>query len=322
MPARLTRRAFLKLAAVSAAAAAVPKWAATAAEAREQAGDGTATVAPVPTSVPAAPEAVPTREVPDLATLLMENSVVRPRAAIVPMKQRRLVGPMLQPGDSLFTQFTLTAHSVAAFMQANDEAPEPFIRQSLATTAAWTEDRAFLFGNGWGMPLGAVRSSATVVVPRRRKRRIQHWLGSAVVGKDIDNMVERHLGNDPVWFVSLDAWADVEKLVEDDGNLYGWPVVLTDLQPQRGYYGDVMLCDWSYYVIGNRGATIERSDHLNFETDLRNWRIVDRIDGRPWLTAPVNDRSPFVVLDGRPWSDSGPAPDEPPERWMDDRVSV
>jgi len=320
----LTRRRFLQLAAVTAAAAAVPKWAVPAAEAMAQAGTGAVPVAPVPAPV-RAPASVPAREVPGLATLLMENSIVRPRATIVPMgaiKKRHLGIPGVNATG--YEEVILTAHPMVAFMQTSNEVPnpEPIIRQELAAAAAWTEDRAFLFGHGWGMPLGAARSPATVAVSRRRKWRILHKLGSAVTKKDVVNMAERHFGNNSVWFVSFSAWPDVEKLVNPDGGLLGWPVVLTDLQPKRGYYGDVMLCDWSFYVIGDRGATIESADHVRFDSDLRDWRIVDRLDGKPWMTEPVDGLSPFVVLGGRPWADSGPAPTEPPEGWMDERVSV
>ena len=320
MPTRLTRREFLHLAAVTAGAATVPKWATTAAKAMEQAGAGTVPAAPVPAPVPAsaaAPVAAVAREVPDLATLLMENSIVRPRATIVQMGARQ---SDIYP--TLYERVTFIAHPMVAFMQTDDEVPEPFIRQGLAAGAAWTEDRAFLFGNGWGMPLGAARSPATIAVPRRRKWRILHRFGSAVTKKDVMNMTERFLSTRGVWFVSMSACPDVEKLVNDDGSLLGYPVVLTDLQPKRGYYGDVMLCDWDHYVIGDRGATIERSDHVRFDSDLRDWRIVDRIDGKPWMTEPIDGYSPFVVLDGRPWADSGPAPTEPPDGWMDERVSV
>ena len=284
----------------------------------------TVLLGPVPAPVPVA---APPREVPGLATLLMENSIVRPRATIVPMgaiKKRHLGIPGVNATG--YEEVILTAHPMVAFMQTSNEVPnpEPIIRQELAAAAAWTEDRAFLFGNGWGKPLGAARSPATIAVPRRRRWRILHKFGPAIVRKDIENMVERYSfsGNNPVWFVSMNAWPDVERLVSDDGALYGWPVVLTDMQPQRGYYGDVMLCDWSFYVIGDRGATIESADHVRFDPDPRDWRIVDRIDGKPWVTEPVDGRSPFVVLGGRPWADSGPAPDEPPEGWMDERGTV
>ena len=330
----LTRRKFLQLAAVSAAAAAVPKWAVNAADVMEKTNAKAVPPAPAPVSA-LAPAAVPApvREVPDLATLLMENSIVRPRAMIVPMKKEQLGIPTVTASAEYqpdyvsgilpsFGTVTLIAHEVVALSYAADELTESEMRPSLAACAAWAEDRAFLFGHGWGMPLGAARSPATVIVPRRRKWRIQHWLGSAITKKDVVNMAERSLSIRGVWFVSMNAWPDVEKLINADGGLLGYPVVLTDLQPQRGYYGDVMLCDWSQYVIGNRGATIESADHVRFDSDLRDWRIVDRIDGKPWVTAPVDGYSPFVVLDGRPWADSGIAPDEPPEGWMDERVSV
>ena len=42
--------------------------------------------------------------------------------------------------------------------------------------------------------------------------------------------------------------------------------------------------------------------------------------GAWFIVAGLLPRPP--VLDGRPWADSGPAPTEPPEGWMDERVSV
>ena len=77
MPTRLTRREFLKLAAVTAGAATVPKWATTAAKAMEQAGAGTVPAAPVPAPVPASAAAAVAglRPRPEPAEVVTESAL-------------------------------------------------------------------------------------------------------------------------------------------------------------------------------------------------------------------------------------------------------
>ena len=85
--------------------------------------------------------------------------------------------------------------------------------------------------------------------------------------------------------------------------LLGFPVIWSEKNPTLGTAGDVILADWSYYLIGDRqNTTIDSSIHNRFETDETTWRAVHRVDGRPWLSAPLTlqegtqQESPFVIL--------------------------
>ena len=84
------------------------------------------------------------------------------------------------------------------------------------------------------------------------------------------------------------------------------PVLFTEKTEPLGDKGDVMLCDFSQYVVGLRsGMTFDTSIHVHFETDELLSRIIERHDGQPlWDSALTLEDgtttvSPFVVLGAR-----------------------
>ncbi len=85
--------------------------------------------------------------------------------------------------------------------------------------------------------------------------------------------------------------------------LNGLPVYFTEKLPTLGTKGDVMLVDWSKYVIGQRmDMQIDVSPHFLFRNNQLAWRVIARCDGKPWLNSYITDAegwtvSPFVVLD-------------------------
>jgi HK97 family phage major capsid protein len=88
-------------------------------------------------------------------------------------------------------------------------------------------------------------------------------------------------------------------------SLMGYPIYFIENCPTLGDMGDLILADFSKYVIGNRKElTIDDSRDYRFADDITTWRAVSRIDGRPWLRQPLTLRdgvtqvSPFVILDG------------------------
>ncbi len=49
-----------------------------------------------------------------------------------------------------------------------------------------------------------------------------------------------------------------------------------------------MLLDPSLYVIGDRmQIEIAASEHVNFLKNQMTWRVVERVDGQPWLDKPI-----------------------------------
>jgi HK97 family phage major capsid protein len=85
--------------------------------------------------------------------------------------------------------------------------------------------------------------------------------------------------------------------------LMGLPVIFSEKVAAPGSAGDVILADFSYYVIGDRRSlAIASSEHYRFLNDQMTWRFTHRMDGQPWIKAPItladntNTVSPFVYL--------------------------
>jgi len=93
--------------------------------------------------------------------------------------------------------------------------------------------------------------------------------------------------------------------VGNPGTLLGVPIVYKYRQPGLGVTGDLMLADFSAYVIKDgSGPFVAMSDQVHF---LKNKTVIKafwNVDGSPWLTEPIVPStsnstalaSPFVVL--------------------------
>ena len=74
--------------------------------------------------------------------------------------------------------------------------------------------------------------------------------------------------------------------------------------PALGTTGDINFVDLSYYLIGDRQAVeVAASDQAFFQNDQTAYRIIERVDGRPWLQTALtphngssNTLSAFVQL--------------------------
>ena len=87
------------------------------------------------------------------------------------------------------------------------------------------------------------------------------------------------------------------------GTLFGRPVLISEKVPSLGNQGDVNLLDPTLYVIGDRmQIEVAASEHVNFLKNQMTWRVVERVDGQPWLEKAItlqdgaSQVSPFVAL--------------------------
>jgi len=221
-----------------------------------------------------------------------------------------------------FRQATLIAHKLAAVTQVSDElladsfmSIETLLARLFSEATMNEHDWAFIQGTGAGMPLGIanVASGATIAVPRA--------VANAISIADVFNMLTAFTGQSPIWLAHQSTMPEILGLAGPAANpsyvwidnaregvpmtLFGYPIYFTENCPTLGQRGDLILADWSKYVIGLRqDVTVDASMHYAFVDDVTTWRAVSRIDGRPWLSAPLTLRdgttevSPFVVLDG------------------------
>jgi len=180
---------------------------------------------------------------------------------------------------------------------------------------AWHEDHAFLRGDGVGKPLGILNSGALVSVSRSAS--------NAFALSDASAMLARLL---PGWSTATTVWAmhptvagklfqmtasgaGSSNIYLDNARtkpamvLFGIPVVVTEKLPALNIAGDVVLADLRHYLIGDRRQVeIAYSEHVAFTSNQGAWRFVARVDGQPWLRAPItladasSTLSPFITL--------------------------
>jgi len=92
--------------------------------------------------------------------------------------------------------------------------------------------------------------------------------------------------------------------------LMGKPLIFTEHCQAKGTKGDIFLCDWSQYLIGQKagsgsGLQFASSIHLKFDADQTCFRFVFRVDGQPWWAAAQIPRyssdtvSPFICIETR-----------------------
>lgn len=221
-----------------------------------------------------------------------------------------------------FKQITLEAKKLIGYVESSEELVDDAIismgsllSDSFAQAIAFEEDVAFLTGNGVNKPLGVTQAPATVTVGRVGTGSVQT--------SDLINMLARFYrrGGNPVFIVNQTVLPDLYKLKDEasnyiliptfsggassplPGTIYGVPIVVTEKVPARGAIGDVILADMRYYLIGDRQRlTIMESDHVKFKFGEKVWRFTQRVDGQPWIDAPITPRlggqtiSPFVQL--------------------------
>lgn len=212
---------------------------------------------------------------------------------------------------------TLTPHEIAGHVVVTDkllrnwQASGTFLEGLMRGGVAAAEDYAFLRGSGNGQPLGALNASATKFVNRAVSNQVSYT--------DLVNMVAVLLmrGGSPVWSIPQGALPQIAKLKDENGNyiwianardgfagtLLGYPVRWNNRAPALGSKGDVLLADWSYYLIKDgSGPFVAASEHVKFLQNKTVIKIFWNVDGAPWLHAPIKEEngyevSPFIGLD-------------------------
>ncbi len=292
---------------------------------------------------------VPTEFIANLYAVMAENSFVRQRATIIPMRRRQVDIPVLdQTGttsgvphwfggmsfywaeeaaektesDPSFRKVSLVAHKLIGYTRASDElvADSAVSLDALLTGelgmaggATWHEEYAFIQGTGAGQPLGVINAGATITVARQA--------GNTVGYIDLANMLENHLptanASTTQWVIHQSLRSELLQVQDPNGSyvwqpnardgqpsmLFGYPVQFSEKPSFRGTAGDVILADWRYYLVGDRQAvTVESTQFDRWRYDETSWRMVHRVDGQPWLSAPLTLQdgsaqiSPFVIL--------------------------
>jgi HK97 family phage major capsid protein len=188
---------------------------------------------------------------------------------------------------------------------------------------AYSEDAAFMSGTGVGEPLafmGAGNTAAIAVAAEAGQA------SGTILFENIVKMYSRMLPSSlakAVWICSPDALPELFTMALAVGTgggpimvtnaagpapmtIFGRPLIVSEKAGTLGTRGDISFVDLSYYLVGDRQTmTADSSTDYNFGADKTTFRIIQRVDGRPWLKSAItpknggNTLSPFVELAAR-----------------------
>lgn len=225
-----------------------------------------------------------------------------------------------------FRQVELNLKKLGALMYATDElladttALGGIMQMGASEELAWMLDESIVNGTGAGQPLGilnapvlvsiakeAGQSAASLVFANIQKMWARMWAGSRAnaawfINQDVEpalNSLDFPVGTGgvPVYLppggLSASPYA----------TLLGRPIIPTEFNQTLGTLGDIILADFSRYLLIDKGGTqMESSIHVQFLTDQTAFRWIYRVDGQPLWNAPLtpakgsNTLSPFVSL--------------------------
>jgi len=107
-------------------------------------------------------------------------------------------------------------------------------------------------------------------------------------------------GGSGVWISNVAGQTGAQAMPQ---TILGRPLVISEKLQTLGTAGDLVLCDFSYYLIGDRmEMTIAASTERYFEKDQTGFRIIERVDGQPWIDSALtayngtDTLSAFVAL--------------------------
>jgi HK97 family phage major capsid protein len=274
------------------------------------------------------PMAGATLQIPYLDVTTVQSAGVSPFFAGVQMywtaesQTRQETEPQFKQLD--LKAWELSGYSVSSNVLLQDSVIglEKFLMTLFARAIAWFEEYAFLQGNGVGKPQGMVNCGAAIA-GGGHSGNTQRDTASHVYFDDIAWMWSKLLPaswGSAIWAFSPTVVPELLQLKDganraifisiDQGitkapnwSLLGRPAFPTEKLPALGTKGDIILIDPALYVIGDRmSVEVAASEHVNFLKNQMTWRIVERVDGQPWLEKAVTLQdgsstvSPFVVL--------------------------
>ena len=202
---------------------------------------------------------------------------------------------------------------------------ENILKKGFADGLTFTLNDVLLRGGGAGRPLGILNAPCLVAVPKETGQ-----AANTIVYENLLKMISRHSNSgSAVWMANQDCLPQLGTMALSVGTggtavwipsngaagaplgtLMGLPLIWNKHCSTVGDVGDLVLADWSQYLIGlkgGQGATgqFDTSMHVQFVADQIAFRFVFRIDGQPWwpaaLTPPQSSDtlSPFIVLAAR-----------------------
>lgn len=238
-------------------------------------------------------------------------------------------GAALTASQASFGRIVLDAKKLTAYTEVPNELVsdsigsfQAFLDQMFPEAVGFYEDDAFLNGSGVGMPLGVFKGKGLITAAAEGGQ-----LSGTIVWENLVHMYARMIPSSlsrAVWIVSPSCVPELATMALSVGTggsaiwltngqadvpltILGRPVIISEKVPQLGQAGDVNFVDFGFYLVGDRQVmSAMSSPHYKFQNDQTAYRIIERVDGRPWLQSAITPKnsgdtlSPYVSLAARP----------------------
>ena len=224
--------------------------------------------------------------------------------------------------DVEFENVTLTLREANALIYVSNKlmefspiSIEPFLTTALDDALDLFLSNSFVNGTGAGEPLGVLNSDALVSVAKESGQP-----ATTLINENILQMLAQAWGRG-TWYANRNTIPQLGVLQVAVGTggsaifasnatgsfpatLYGMGLDYQDVMPTLGTVGDILLADWSQYLVGQRsgGAGLQMSESMHLKFDYRQtaFQATFYVDGQPWWPEefqPLNGdpRSPFVT---------------------------
>ena len=229
-----------------------------------------------------------------------------------------------------FGKVTLKLQKLILLVYSSDElledsvvSMEPLLRKKAGDVFGWKIDESVIRGSGAGQPLGILGAPALVSVPIETGQPADTIVYNNIL-KMYSRMHPRNLKN-AVWVANSNTFPQIATMTivvgtggapvylpangaagAPYGTLMGKPIFFTEHASTLGDLGDIMLVDFSEYLVGQKrgagkGVQYAKSIHIQFLYDQTAFRFVMRMDGQPWwpsVFTPIRGatQSPYVAL--------------------------
>jgi HK97 family phage major capsid protein len=235
----------------------------------------------------------------------------------------------ISPTQPALGQNKLEAHKLAGLCRLTNEllqdstpSAEAIVTRLFSEALAFFRDESFIHGTGVAQPLGVMNSPCKIAVDPEDGQ-----AANSVVFSNLVKMFERlpdESKDRAIWLINGECFSQIMSLCLTVGGgpvflglnqgavgpapqtIFGRPIFWTEHCSALGTEGDIILGDWSSYLVGDRvNIVVETSPHLYFNSDETAIRLKARLDGQPWWSAALTPRrgtltrSPFVTLADR-----------------------
>lgn len=239
-------------------------------------------------------------------------------------------GEALPESEARFGRVVLKSNKLVTYCEVPNELPQDapqafggFVTGTMPKALGFFEDIAFMSGNGVGRPLGALNAANTALI----QQAVEGTQGAdTIVWQNLIKMFSRMLPSSldsAVWLAAIDTFPELATMALTVGTggsavwlnngvegppmtILGRPVYFTEKTAKLGDLGDISFVDWGQYLVGDRAEMrVQASEHYKFGNDVVAYRVIERVDGKPWMKSaltPANGGptlSPYVTLGAR-----------------------